>query len=223
MATQTMSEHTSDASGVNRRTVLGGLAGLGAIGLWTGISSATEDYAPTALTASGIDSYHPGHPLFVEVGEKLWNSAWVSEELIGGRDNLAPSVPEATANPENYDTEDFTWSIVEAPDGSDAEITYQSSLLEDEPRYNEGRDNVAEFEADEPGHYVLALEDPAGDSHELTVYAFPESGPSAGPPRIELEGGYENGEFVIETNAQLAPGSQATRDDLEVVFLGRRP
>jgi len=216
-----MSKQTSDATAVNRRTVLGGLAGLGAIGLWAGTSAAVDDYAPEDLTASGIESFHPGHPLFVEVGEKLWNSAWVSEELIGGRDNLAPSIPDATANPDNYDADDFTWSIAEAPDGSDAEITYQSSLLEDEPRYNEGRDNVAEFEADEPGTYVLELEVAETDeSYELTVYAFPEAdGPAGGPPRLELEAEYDGGAFHIETNAQLAPNTRATRDDLEVVFL----
>ena len=217
-----MSEYTpDDATSVRRRTVLGGIAGLGAAGLWAGVAGATDDYAPHELTARGIDSHHPGHPLFVEVGDTLWNSAWVSEELIGGRDNLAPRIPDATADPENYEADDFTWSIVDRPEDSEAELTFASSLLEDEPRYDEGRENVTEFEADVPGSYVLELAVAGGDeAHPLTIHAFPEAeGAAGGPPRLELEAAYDGDEFVIETNAQLAPNSRATRDDLEVVFL----
>ncbi|MFC7238441.1 glucodextranase DOMON-like domain-containing protein [Saliphagus sp. GCM10025317] len=208
-----------DSRSLYRRTVLGGVAGLGAYGLTAGLSGSVAASAPEGVTASGIDSFHPGHPRFVQVGEKLWNSAFVGPEMIGGRDNLAPRVPEASPNPEGYTAEDFTWSVAQRPEGSEVELTYQSSLDLDRPRYDEGRDNVAEFEADVPGTYVLELEAPDG-THELTIHAFPESeGGAGGQPRIELEGRYEDGEYVLETNARLAPNSRATRADLEVAFL----
>ncbi|MFP9061570.1 glucodextranase DOMON-like domain-containing protein [Natrialbaceae archaeon A-chndr2] len=214
-----MSDQHDTPTSVHRRTVLGGLAGLGALGVATGLSGSTATASPDALEASGIDTFHPGHPRFVHVGEKLWNSAFVGPELIGGRDNLAPSVPAAEADTENYAPEDFEWSISSKPDDSEAELTYQSSLDPDQPRYDEGRDNVTEFEADVPGTYVLELEGPDG-THELTIYAFPEPDSAAGgPPRIELEGEYDDGTFTIGTNAALAPNSQASRDALEVVFL----
>ena len=216
-----MTDHRrdDDLTTLRRRTVLGGMAGLGALGLMTGLSPSVSASAPDDLTASGIDSYHPGHPRFVTVGDKLWNSAFVGPELIGGRDNLAPRVPEATPDPDGYDADDFSWSILEAPEGSEAKLTYQSSLDPDQPRYDEGRNNVAEFEADVPGTYVLSLEAPDG-THELTIHAFPEpEGPAGGPPRLALDGHYEDDTYVIETNAQRAPNSRATRDDLEVVFL----
>ncbi|WP_254521689.1 glucodextranase DOMON-like domain-containing protein [Natrinema caseinilyticum] len=88
-----------------------------------------------------------------------------------------------------------------------------------EARYDEGRENVAEFEADVPGRYALELEDETGDIHRVTIHAFPEGdGP---PPRIELEGRYEaeKDRFVVESNPKLAPDSSAASGDLSVEFL----
>ncbi|MFC7230976.1 hypothetical protein ACFQMM_05260 [Saliphagus sp. GCM10025308] len=199
-----------DSRSLYRRTVLGGVAGLGAYGLTAGLSGSVAASAPEGVTASGIDSFHPGHPRFVQVGEKLWNSAFVGPEMIGGRDNLAPRVPEASPNPEGYTAEDFTWSVAQRPEGSEVELTYQSSLDLDRPRYDEGRDNVAEFEADVPGTYVLELEAPDG-THELTIHAFPESeGEQAASPGSNSKDGTRT----------ASTSSRRTRDSRRTV--GRR-
>ncbi len=219
---------TSRRSGFPRRTVLGGLAGLGAFSVAGSGATALEDdqfvldreFSPTVER-----SRHPGHPRFVSVGEKLTNPVFIGEVdgheqgVYGDRDNLAPGAS-PDPDPENYDAADFEWSIAERPDGSDAELTFASPSEEnDEDRYDEGRDTVAEFEADAPGTYVLELEDETGEIHELTIHAFPEGdGPR---PRVELEGAYDDDDerFVLESNPQTAPNSSAGDDDLEVVFL----
>jgi glycosidase/carbohydrate-binding DOMON domain-containing protein len=218
---------SSNRGGFSRRTVLGGLAGLGmfsAAGMHSG-PGAAEALAETGYTPTIERSRHPGHPRFVAVGERLTNPIFIGEvdghdqDVYGDRDNLAPG-GSPDIDPENYDTGDFEWSIADRPDGSDAELTFASPSDEnDEDRYDEGRDNIAEFEADAPGTYVLELEDDTGDVHELTIHAFPEGdGPR---PRVELEGAYDGdgGQFGLDANPQLAPDSSASEGDLEVVFL----
>ncbi|WP_418284594.1 glucodextranase DOMON-like domain-containing protein [Halorubrum sp. DTA46] len=212
---------------VRRRTVLGGLAGLGVLGAagGAGEAGATTDGEPdprrqtTDRTPTGTGSYHPGQPLFVSVGERLWNTAWVGPEYIGDRDNLAPGVPEPDADPENYAADDFAWRVVDAPADSDVALTYASSLFEDRPRYDEGRENVAEFEADVPGTYALQLDAPDG-THRLTIEALPddEDG-SAGPPRLELDGTHEHGRFEIDADARPAPDAAVSADDLRLHVL----
>ncbi|QLG49849.1 glucodextranase DOMON-like domain-containing protein [Natrinema halophilum] len=212
---------------LSRRTVLSGLAGLGSLSATAtavGVDAATgrskAEYTPT------VDrSRHPGHPRFVEVGDRLTNPVFVGEAtghdqgVYGSRDNLAPgAIP--SLSPDNYDQADFEWSVADRPAGSTAEVTFASPSEElGEARYDEGRENVAEFEADVPGRYTLELEDETGETHRLTIHAFPEGdGP---PPRIELEGRYarEEDRFVIESNPQLAPEASATAADLSVEFL----
>ncbi|WP_058365282.1 glucodextranase DOMON-like domain-containing protein [Haloparvum sedimenti] len=237
-----------DATAVRRRSILGGIAGLGVFGAVPSATAAAgnddargldaADSETAARTPTGTDSFHPGHPRFVTVGEKLWNSAWVGPDHITDRDNLAPGVPSPSRDPDGYDAGDFEWSVVERPDASDAGaetggeadggakgdagLTFASSLYENRPRYDEGRDNVAEFEADAPGTYVLELDAPDG-THRLTVEALPAPGSDAagGPPRVELGATYDAaaGTFTVDSNAELAPDSDAAPDDLSAHFL----
>jgi len=223
------SSHDSNGnrSAVHRRSVLGGLAGLGVLG--ASIGSGTAGGTDSGLgsveerladrTATGTGSYHPGQPLFVSVGEQLWNTAWVGPEFIGDRDNLAPGIPEPEPDPENYDADDFVWSVEARPADSDVDLTYGTSLFEDRPRYDEGRENVAEFEADAPGRYVLELDAPDG-THRLTIEALPDDDSVAGgPPRLELDATVTDGTVTVETNAAVAPDSSASPDDLEASVL----
>lgn len=141
-------------------------------------------------------------------------------EVVGKeRDNLAPRLPSLDVDPENYDAEDFEWSVVSTPEASDGDVLSFATATTAIPRYDAGADTVAEFEADAPGEYVLALDAPDG-SHELTLYAFPE-GEEDARPRIELDGSYdEDGEVLrIESNAALAPSSDVDPADLSVTFL----
>ncbi len=208
--------HTPTAS---RRAVLGGLAGIGLLSVAPTGAAADRLAARRQVTEVGAASHHPGEPRFVHVGEKLWNPVWVSPEYISDRNNLAPRIPDPSADPEGYDAADFSWRVVDRPDGSDAEITYASSLFDDQPRYDAGRDNVGEFEADIPGRYAIELEAPDG-THEWTIHAFPEVDDSAGgPPRIELSGSLEGSTFEIETNAKTAPNSRTSIADLEAVVV----
>ena len=221
--TDNNTRHSKRTHGIHRRTVLGGVAGLGLLSAVPGAAAVDElSIHSVALDdADGTGSYHPGEPLFVPVGDKRWNTAWVGPEYIGDRDNLAPGSPRPSVDPDNYAADDFTWSIVDRPAGSDAELTFASSLFEDRPRYDEGRDNVAEFEADVSGTYTLEL-DASDGTHELTIRALPddENAP-AGPPRLELDADYDSDgdAFEIDTNAALAPDSRADPDDLEAFVL----
>ena len=217
---------TENGKGVHRRSVLGGLAGVGLLGSSLGSTAATDvDNRPDAderlagRTPTGTGSHHPGQPLFVSVGERLWNTAWVGPEFIGDRDNLAPGVPEPDTDPENYDADEFVWRVADRPADSDGELTYGTSLFEDRPRYDEGRENVAEFEADAPGRYTLELDAPDG-THQLTVHALPDDDDVAGgPPRLELDATVTDGTATIETNAAVAPDAPAATDDLEAHVL----
>ena len=177
-----------------------------------------------------VDSHHPGHPRFVQVGEPIHDSVFVIdadttgldadvEVEHGGRDNLAPRLTDLSVDPDNYDPEEFEWSVVSTPAESDGDILSFATTDAEIPRYDAGYDHAAEFEADVPGEYVLGLDAPDGH-HELTLFAFPE-GTDATLPRIELDGEYDDDteQFRIESNAQLAPSSDADLDDLRVEFL----
>ncbi|TYL39611.1 hypothetical protein CV102_04795 [Natronococcus pandeyae] len=221
---------SSGGNGFPRRTVLGGLGGLAGLGLLSAAGTQPALGSAAALARDGYTptverSRHPGHPRVVSVGEKLTNPVFIGEVdghtqgVYGDRDNLAPGASPSLES-DNYDAADFEWSIAERPADSDAELTFASPSEEnEEDRYDEGRDNVAEFEADVSGTYVLELEDDAGEVHELTIHAFPEGdGPK---PQVELEGDYDadDEQFVLESNPEPAPDSSATEGDLEVVFL----
>ena len=218
-----MQHSHDDSRNLHRRTVLGGLAGLGVLGATGSAGAATDGSASHGQTSdrtpTGTGSYHPGQPLFVSVGEQLWNTAWVGPEFIGDRDNLAPGIPTPDRDPGNYDADDFVWSVVERPADSDVDLTYATSLFEDRPRYDEGRQNVAEFEADIAGTYVLELDAPDG-THRLTIEALPDDeSAGAGPPRLELDATHDGGTFEIDANAAPAPDAAVSADDLTLHVL----
>jgi len=207
---------------MDRRSVLGGIAGLGALSLSSGYGSAEEQTSLAGPTASGPDSHHPGQPRFVAVGEKLSNPIHVGPGFISDRDNLAPRIPDFGADPENYSADDFEWSVASSPSESSGDVlTFESNHDEDRPRWTDDKQNVAEFEADAAGTYVLKLTAPDG-VHEQTIHAFePVPQVAGGPPRVSLEAEYDSGasEFVIHSNAKLAPNSNASLEDLRVEFL----
>lgn len=181
------------------------------------------------------DSHHPGPPRFMRVGQRIADPVFVDADHGFDRDNLAPTIagsPER--DPRNYDADAFCWSIAARPSGSEAELSAAPTPYDSRDRYDHGHHNTAEFEPDEPGTYVIELDAPDG-THKLTIRVFdrPERGAAAdgiggagdidggGPPRIELDGRYDDatGEFVIESNPELAPDSHAVESALDVEFL----
>ena len=177
-----------------------------------------------------IESYHPGPPRYVTVGDPIRDPVFVLRaDTTGldvevevdphdhGRDNLAPRLPTLREEPDTYDADAFEWSVAESPADSDGDVLSFATSTTAVPRYDYGRDNVAEFEADVPGRYVLELDAPDG-THEQTIYAFPEPG-EGGPPRIDLDAAFADGGFHVDANAALAPDSDANHEDLSVTFL----
>jgi len=180
-----------------------------------------------------VESYHPGPPRFVTVGDPIRDPVFVLRaDTTGldmdadidphdhGRDNLSPRLPEISATPTEYDPTNFEWSVASVPEGSDGDVLSFATSTTAVPRYDAGDDTVAEFEADVPGRYRLRLDAPDG-SHEMTLHAFPGTDPQADPPRIELDASYDEASdsFHLKSNAQLAPSSDAARDALSVQFL----
>lgn len=186
----------------------------------------TDEFSPRTPVAS----FHPGAPRFVHVGEPIRDPVFVLaadttgldadvDVEPGGRDGLAPRLPRLRREPRNYDPCDFEWSVASAPPTSDGDVVSFATTTTPVPRYDAGFDHVAEFEADAPGRYLLALDAPDG-RHELTVHAFPAS-KGAPPPRLELDARFdpETERFRVESNAALAPDSDASVGDLRVEFL----
>ena len=186
----------------------------------------TDGFSPR----TPVSSYHPGPPRFVHVGEPVRDPAFVlaadttglgvdAEVGVGGRDGLAPRLPDLRRDPEPYPPGAFEWSVLASPADSDGDVLSFATSTTAVPRYDAGLDHVAEFEADAPGRYLLGLDAPDG-RHDLTVHAFPERAESP-PPRLELDGAFDAaiGVFRIESNAALAPGSDAAPGDLRVEFL----
>jgi glycosidase len=180
------------------------------------------------------DSHHPGPPRFLQLGERIVDPVFVDAEHGFDRDNLAPTIagrPER--DPDDYDADQFTWRVASRPPGSTADIEYAPTAYDDRERYDQGLDNTAEFEPDEPGTYVLELDAPDG-IHELTIRVFDGEEDAAvadgvgsagtsdggGPPRLELDGWYdtESQAFVVESNPELAPDSHAHESALTVEF-----
>jgi len=177
-----------------------------------------------------VASYHPGPARFVHVGEPLRDPVFVIAADTTGlgvdvgvengtRDGLAPRLPSLRRDPDPYDAADFAWSVAASPADSDGDVLSFATATTAVPRHDAGRDHVAEFEADAPGRYRLELEAPDG-TYELTVHAFPERTDEP-PPRLELEGAFDAsaGCFRIDSNAALAPRSDAAPGDLRAEFL----
>ena len=187
----------------------------------------TDEFDPQ----TPVDSHHPGPPRFVHVGEPVRDPVFVLGADTTGksvdvavephdRDGLAPRLPELRRTPRPYARDDFEWSVVSAPAESDGDVLSFATSTTAIPRYDAGLDHVAEFEADAPGEYVLALDAPDA-GHELTVFAFPEREAQASRPRLELDGQFEPSadRFRIESNAALSPGSDVGIEAPVVVFL----
>jgi hypothetical protein len=89
----------------------------------------TDGFTPRTPVAS----HHPGPPRFVHVGEPIRDPIFVlaadttglgveGEVEQGGRDGLAPRLPDLRLDPEPYDADAFEWSVVSAPPGSDGDV-----------------------------------------------------------------------------------------------------
>ena len=210
---------------MKRREYITGLAGLGALSAATGQVGADTGVRRLGLSAVG-DSHHPGPPRFGHVGETFYDRPITdfSVDHAGGkdRDSFAPRIIDPIdEDAENYSAEDFSWSIVESPEGSSATLEFRPpDENADVEQYDPGQDNVAEFAPDVPGQYVFEVDAPDG-THQQILHIFPEDSGEGGPPRLSLEGEYDSeaGAFVIESNATLAPDSPKSPTDIEVAWI----
>ena len=215
---------------MKRREYMSSLLGIGALGALPGATGQTANSNRAMRLATSDDTHHPGPPRFTTVGEGFEDELFIDfqGDVFGkDRDNLSPSIvgtPER--DPANYAASDFSWTIKSAPSDSSAQLMYApSDGASDNPvqQYDPGTHNVVEFIPDVPGMYVLELDAPDG-THEQTVRAFPTASSDysgGGPPRIEIEGFYDSDtdEFVLESNAELAPDSGQSYADLVVEWL----
>lgn len=221
---------------MSRRQLLYALVGLGGTSvLSSGVVGTQMDSEPTDPVTEHADSYHPGHPRFVEVDEEIKNAPWAS---AGWRpyDNFAPRIPGPQRDPGGYDSSTFQWSVTEKPAESEVELVtgypsqadietndslgdetiprYDAGTNSVEVRYNDGEEYVYAF--DEPGRYVIELDAPDG-THEWTIHAFP--GGNGPRPRLELDATTENDLFVIDADASVPPDGNTRRKELEVIYL----
>jgi len=208
----------TDSPRLSRRRLLAaaGVAGLGAFagcqndGNGSGTPTGTTTGAPVE-TSTPIPpgerggSYHPGPPRFTSVdaeplGELLHgpgertNLSPLDVELLGVDGDLAPFDPDWEAS--------YEWSIVETPDGSEAEL---------------GDASVVHFEPDVPGQYRLEMTGPDG-SYVLTVRAFPEEDEDDPQPRVTLSAERDGDQFRIDADARPSPEGDNTVEDLDVEF-----
>ncbi|MCU4716844.1 glucodextranase DOMON-like domain-containing protein [Halapricum hydrolyticum] len=209
---------------MKRREYLTGLAGVGALSA-TGQVGAQSDVRRLSLSSAvGDDTHHPGAPRFAPLGVTFYDRPITDfdDDHADGkdRDSFAPQiVGEPEQDPANYGADEFSWSIAEAPDDSTATIEYRPADGDIE-QYDPGQNNVAEFNPDVPGRYVLELDAPDG-THEQVLHIFPENSGNGGPPRISIEGEYDADaeEFVLDSNPKLAPSGQAPMSDVYVAWL----
>jgi len=212
---------------MKRREYLTGLAGLGAVSGAAGQVGADTGLRRLNLSSAvGDDTHHPGAPRFAPLGVTFYDRLLsdFSSDHAGGkdRDSFAPQIvgdPQQEAD--NYSPDDFSWSLVESPDGSTATIEYRPPDGDMEQwTPDPAPNNVAEFNPDVPGRYVLELDAPDGTHHQ-ELHIFPEDGSAGGPPRISIEGEYDSDaeEFVLDSNPKLAPNSQMSEADLMVAWL----
>jgi len=112
--------------------------------------------------------HHPGPPRFLAVGERA---------------ELAPRDPDPSGT--------YTWSIVDAPEGSHAVL---------------GGDPVETFAPDRPGVYTVGLDAPDG-YHRLTVRVFPAGRAVAGDDGPAGASGYSAQRRRSKSSAGGASGS----------------
>ena len=173
-------------------------------------------------TLDPAEGHHPGPPRFVHLDEQIVDPIFVDGHHGLDRDNLAPSLAgEPRRDPDPYDADAFTWSLVESPEGSEATVEFAPKPYDDVAQYDHGDHHTAEFQPDVPGTYVFELDAPDGTHHQ-TVRALPEAPDDAGgPPRLAIESHYdaESEEFVLDADAERSPTSNAFREDLRVEWL----
>ena len=189
---------------------------MATLGTFSAMPAVTEGAQSLATTRSVGDSYHPGPPRVMHAGERLVDPLtpdYRGDGAPDGRNTLAPRIPEPERDPDNYGPEAFTWQVVGTPDDSDV------TGFDSTPGEYDYQAGVEEFDPDVPGTYTLELNAPDG-THQLTVRVFSEPADgAAGPPRVDPESDYEDGEFVIDANATPAPDSATAPADLSVEFL----
>jgi len=168
------------------------------------------------------EGHYPGPPRFVHANEQIVDPIFVDGHHGLDRDNLAPSIAgEPRREPDSYDLEDFSWSLVEQPEGSTAAVEFAPKPYDDVAQYDHGDHHTAEFRPDIPGTYVFELDAPDGTHHQ-TVRVLPEAPDDAGgPPRLAIEGQYDSEAeaFVLDADAERSPTSNAFREDLRVEWL----
>jgi len=174
------------------------------------------------MTRPAFEGHHPGAPRFVQVGERIVDPIFVDGNHGLDRDTLAPTIDGSPdRDPEPYEADAFSWSLVERPADSEAALEFAPTPYDEAVQYDHGDHHTAEFQPDVPGTYVFELETP-GDTYHQTVRVLAGSPEDAGgPPRLALGGHYdpETDEFVIEGDAELSPTSDAFGDDLTVEWL----
>ena len=96
-----------------------------------------------------VESYHPGPPRFVTVGDQIRDPVFVLRSDTTrldmdadidphdhGRDNLSPRLPEISATPTEYDPENFKWSVDSVPEESDGDVLSFATSTTAVPRYD---------------------------------------------------------------------------------------
>lgn len=229
-------ESETNGEGLTRRhfIVASSAAGATALAGCPGNSEQPETETETmteAVSEKETESNQPagqsgewatGPTRFVQVGERLMDPIFTDANHGFDRDNLAPRLTDSEKDAENYEPGDFSWSVTERPDSSEAGIEYAPAPYDDSyEQYDAGEHSVAEFEPDVAGTYVLEMAAPDGtDRQTIHVFSAAPAG-AGGPPQVELSTGFdeENDEFVVSAETELAPDSNAAQADLEVEFL----
>ena len=175
-----------------RRTFVTTLAAVAGTTLVGSPASADHGVDEASLDLmSGDGSHHPGPPRFLHAGDEIADP--LGEEMET-RDSLAPWNPDGNA--------DYAWSLLDAPEGADPELTGEA---------------VAEFDPDEPGEYLLELEAPDG-SHELTVRVYPDEDEDDPRPVVRLDADVVGGQVLLNATARAPHDEEVVGDELDVEF-----
>ncbi|MUV90598.1 hypothetical protein GJ629_12385 [Halapricum sp. CBA1109] len=125
------------------------------------------------------DRHHPGPPRFIHADERLVDPIFVDGHHGLDRDNLAPTVAGTPRrDPDPYDTDAFSWSLVDRPEDSEAVVEFAPTPYDEATQYDHGDHHTAEFQPDVPGTYVFELDAPDG-THRQTVRVLPAATPRA--------------------------------------------
>ncbi|MFC4542648.1 alpha-amylase family glycosyl hydrolase [Halosolutus amylolyticus] len=178
---------------MNRRTFITTLAAATtASAFGTPASADHRTDAASIDLESGDGSHHPGPPRFLHANEAIADPLGHETET---RDSLAPWNPDGDAT--------YSWSIVDAPDGADPDLS---------------GDDVVAFDPDEPGEYRLELEAPDG-THELTVRVYPDDTEDDPRPRVDLDAEVVGGQVLLNATASEPEREDVIGSDLDVEFV----